>query len=1485
MPTRASLTTLFCLYWIGLFSNANPVTEGADSHLSADDPTICDAGIFVPDDMHICEGGRINLNGQLAGNYDYVWCENGNETNYGLNDVVDVFQDTRFTLKATYLSQENLVFNGDFGSGDAGFDTEYIPAIGNCFHGAGFLGCEGYFAVIDDPSAGHSNFDPCGGGPLSGGNMMVVNGAPAFQQIWCQDVCVDPAGEYLFQAYGASVNPGSPAELQFSIDGSFIGSQFNLSSTTCDWELFEETWEAGGQSVVEICINNQNTSAGGNDFALDDIGFFRICRDEKSFDVTVSNFGIDYELPEELTCENSETEININVTPLEPYDITWTSDQGGIIEETNDGYTVLVNNTGTYTVAVTDQNGCVKEELLYIYGDVDLPEFDLYSENALDCQNNSTTLLADNYFGNLDFTWFDEYGNEIGYGESLDIEDGGTYTLVGYNQNNGCENMEEITIEQDTMIPRFLLDKSGDISCNNPTTEIRLSSDYPNVRWQSPNDILSGIRDDEVTVTEQGTYIATVMLSNGCEHTDSIFVDEIEPAFSFQNESDTLITCNQPIAELRIIVDTTRFDFRWLSNDIDDQDSLTTEVNDSGTYYFLIEDSYGCEKLDSVIVDRDLRRPRSIDVMSETIQCDRTVATITAENPDNYDIEWSHENGTSGSGNTFQTADPGEITYTITADNGCTRSDSITIITEGNFPNIEIIGSTIDCNNPTVTLEYNSDQALLSAEWITGNNSIGPDRSITVTEGGLYSLSVIGEDGCAAMANYFVEVDTLAPEFVLPDDVTLDCNKPLLSEEITFDSPYDDIDYSGNWYDENNNQITISDSGSYTMTLSGANGCIRTKEFSVDVDTIAPSFDINDTETLDCNLTEVEISINTNESYAELSWSLPDNTNLTDQETIQANSPGTYICTMTLDNGCMSTRTIDLAQDISEPAFTADATLIDCVNASSTITVSSTDDIWSIDYLLNDTIVARGETWTTNEIDPITIRVEGRNGCISESTIQVEEDYTTFDFTAVVDTLDCLNSEDGVMINVLENVNYISSSITSISTGDVIGDINSPILESGRYLVTLDVSAICQSTYEIEVVEDFTTFDFIATADTLDCHNSDDGILIEVPDNIEYISSELLSLSRLEVIGDITQRIYEPGQYAVTLNISPVCQSTTTLEIVSDFSTIDFSVSDVELDCYNTPQPIYLNISESFESISVTSPDGTIDDVANAVVSETGTYTCSVTKSNGCVSEETFEVTQVDGISDVIFELEDITCDGAKNFFLIDVIGGNPSYTHYLDGVELMTNDYPILIEGSGDHSYQVIDSLGCSFEHIISIEDIEPVYVDPLPNINISVGETVRLELVTNLDSAEITSIYWYPQENLSCYNCVSTIFSGDEDASYEVSIIDQYGCESRTNVNITVEQVIRYYVPNVMYVNDDDNTFTIYSDDITNINFLNIYDRWGNLVFNRNNFEASIPEYGWDGTLNQVPVLQGVYVYYAEIELRDGSTEKLFGDVTLIR
>lgn len=72
---------------------------------------------------------------------------------------------------------------------------------------------------------------------------------------------------------------------------------------------------------------------------------------------------------------------------------------------------------------------------------------------------------------------------------------------------------------------------------------------------------------------------------------------------------------------------------------------------------------------------------------------------------------------------------------------------------------------------------------------------------------------------------------------------------------------------------------------------------------------------------------------------------------------------------------------------------------------------------------------------------------------------------------------------------------------------------------------------------------------------------------------------------------------------------------------------------------------------------------------------------------------------------------------------------------------------------------------------------------------------------------------------------------------------------------------------------------------ESVTQIEKMVIFDRWGNMVFNKSNININDPVEGWDGTYHGSKAEQGVYVYYVILRMIDGNFIAYKGDITLMR
>ena len=95
----------------------------------------------------------------------------------------------------------------------------------------------------------------------------------------------------------------------------------------------------------------------------------------------------------------------------------------------------------------------------------------------------------------------------------------------------------------------------------------------------------------------------------------------------------------------------------------------------------------------------------------------------------------------------------------------------------------------------------------------------------------------------------------------------------------------------------------------------------------------------------------------------------------------------------------------------------------------------------------------------------------------------------------------------------------------------------------------------------------------------------------------------------------------------------------------------------------------------------------------------------------------------------------------------------------------------------------------------------------------------------------------------------------------------------------------------PNVINPNSgvvDNKFFNLYGKRVRNIRTLQIFDRWGELVYSGENLQDGnkAKGLGWNGEFRGDKALPGVYVFYAEVQYEGSpSTDKFKGEFTLLR
>jgi len=168
----------------------------------------------------------------------------------------------------------NSVVNGDFSAGNNSFTSGYTfvaPAPGAMVPPSVYTITPNMRAPIDLHSQATAYFDHTTGN--ASGLFMAVNGSTVSNTVvWEQLIPgITPGADYFFSTWVSSWIAGSPALLQFSVNGTLLGAPFSAPAGTAVWQAFEATWNSGINTSATISIVNLNVAFGGNDYALDDI--------------------------------------------------------------------------------------------------------------------------------------------------------------------------------------------------------------------------------------------------------------------------------------------------------------------------------------------------------------------------------------------------------------------------------------------------------------------------------------------------------------------------------------------------------------------------------------------------------------------------------------------------------------------------------------------------------------------------------------------------------------------------------------------------------------------------------------------------------------------------------------------------------------------------------------------------------------------------------------------------------------------------------------------------------------------------------------------------------------------------------------------------------------------------------------------------------------------------------------------------------------
>lgn len=197
-----------------------------------------------------------------------------------------------------------------------------------------------------------------------------------------------------------------------------------------------------------------------------------------------------------------------------------------------------------------------------------------------------------------------------------------------------------------------------------------------------------------------------------------------------------------------------------------------------------------------------------------------------------------------------------------------------------------------------------------------------------------------------------------------------------------------------------------------------------------------------------------------------------------------------------------------------------------------------------------------------------------------------------------------------------------------------------------------------------------------------------------------------------------------------------------------------------------------------------------------------------------------------------------------------------------------------------------LVDSVGC----FSSIADIT-VHVKNLPQVDAGPDSTYPYNTSFSLHpvySSNVASYLWTPSDSLSCTSCAYPKGVSTQTETYFVTVTSDSGCVAKDSVTIYVQCKDSYILMPTAFTPNNDGLNDYYyplTRGIKKIVRFSIYNRFGQLVYQVQNFVPNDKTFGWDGQLKSWMQPSSVFVYVIEAICDVGDTVYKKGSFVLLR
>jgi gliding motility-associated-like protein len=351
------------------------------------------------------------------------------------------------------------------------------------------------------------------------------------------------------------------------------------------------------------------------------------------------------------------------------------------------------------------------------------------------------------------------------------------------------------------------------------------------------------------------------------------------------------------------------------------------------------------------------------------------------------------------------------------------------------------------------------------------------------------------------------------------------------------------------------------------------------------------------------------------------------------------------------------------------------------------------------------------------------------------------------------------------------------------------------------------------------------------------------------------------------------------GKYSVRVQDSVGCFAADTFNFINPGKVVAQLLSTDSVRCFaESNGKAVVKGTGGFAPLTYLWNDGLSQKTTTAAGLKAGTYKAIITDAFGCKDSATAVIREPNKLAIQITALDSPTCFGYSDGRITSIgTGGNPSYLWKWSGGQTTS-----AITGLAKGTYKVLltDRKGCRDSSIVVLG--EPAQVIP----KIIAGQiSMRDEFLSYTTSVTPTGTYVYSWQPAAAFGDQANKPDGkiklSKNTTLRLLVTSPNGCIGRDSLNVTVIQPIANILPNAFSPNSDGLNEGFGLPDIFEIKDFVVYDRWGGIIFKGNSVSSK-----WNGKVGNSDATAGTYAYSITAVLKGTNQQVSYtGRVTLIK